>query len=191
MRWLMAVGVSLTVLAGSGWADEIYRWTDASGAVHYSNTPTTGGAPTGLANDDAPSNDAAVPPGTPSGEQVADAVAAGAEDSGFSTDVSLRRNALEREARATDRELRDLDAQLAVYQRARASHAGGDPSTGGLVPRTGVPPADEEKTLAEKRVAVAKRAEAVQGEYGKLRDEVSARLGTVPAWWVDLKTGSR
>ena len=73
MRWLMAVGMSLTVLVGSGWADEIYRWTDAAGAVHFSNTPTTGGAPTGLSNDEAPAADTAAAPGTPSSEQVADA----------------------------------------------------------------------------------------------------------------------
>src|SRR4051794_6458596 len=97
MRWLMAVGVSLTVLAGSGWADEIYRWTDGSGAVHFSNTPTSGGTPTGLTGDET-AGDTGAAPGAQSGAQVADAAAA---DPGFSTDASLRRTALEREARAT------------------------------------------------------------------------------------------
>src|SRR5512132_1125686 len=97
MRVAMAVGCALTVLAGTGWADEIYRWTDPAGSVHYSNTPTAGGG----THADFGGNDAPGAPGVRSGQGNGQAGGEGGdlaeaavpEDSGFSTDASLRRNA--------------------------------------------------------------------------------------------------
>jgi hypothetical protein len=187
MRWMMAVGVSLTVLAGSGWADEIYRWTDAAGNVHFSNTPTSGGTPTVL-NDEQPLGMAAPEAG---GEGVAAAaIPAAAEDTGFSTDASLRRNAIERESRAAERRLRQIDDQLASLGRARSARSG-DPATGGVVLLGGDVRSDEERSLEREREELAKRNETLQSDYAKLREEVSARLGGVPPWWVDLKTSHR
>lgn len=181
MRLATAVGVSLTVLVGSGWADEIYRWTDAGGRVHYSNTPTTGGTPTGLATDETPAETG--------GE---DAAVAPDDDGGvFSTDASLRRNAIEREARSTERRLRDLDDHLASLARARMANAAGSVATGGVVTLAGDVRSEEERVLAEERAQLAERAQNLQGEYGKLRDEVTTRFGTTPAWWVDLRPGRR
>src|SRR5712691_10391736 len=98
MRMAVAMVVSLTLLAGSGWAEEIYRWADGSGHVHFSNTPTTGGTPAGVQGDEAaaPADDGG---GT---------AAATDEGAAFSTGASLRRNALEREMRPNDRRLQDL-----------------------------------------------------------------------------------
>ena len=180
MRTVVAVGVSLTVLAGSGWADEIYRWTDAAG-VHYSNTPTAGGTPTAVAGYDAPAEAA---PG--------DAAKRPPDDGGtFSTDASLRRNALERDARTTERRLRELDAKLATLGRARTANAAGSAATGGVAALAGDVRSDEEKALAEQRAQVAQHGDDVRTEYAKLRDEVTTKLGSTPPWWNDLRTSTR
>jgi hypothetical protein len=186
MRMVVVAGVSLTLLAGSGWADEIYRWTDAGGAVHYSNTPTTAGTPAGVGgyyDTPPPSRDAEADAG-------AEAKPA-ADDAGFSTSASLRRNALERDARTTDRKLHDLDARLTSLARARTANVAGNAATGGLGTLAGDVRSDEERALAEQRAQVAQHADDVRGEYAKLRDEVTSKLGTTPAWWNELRTSAR
>jgi len=173
MVGLLVLGMALAVPAG---ADDIYRWTDAAGGVHYANAP--------VAHHQGTERDAVAP----AEETSYTAPAGGAPaDGNFSADVSLRRNALERDLRATERRLRELDTRLATLARARARNANGSAATGGLRPPGADLPSEEEKTLTEEREQLAQHAIEVKGEAVKLRDEVTARLGETPAWWVDVR----
>src|SRR2546428_4946461 len=159
--------LGLALCAGSARAGDIYRSTDAAGRTVYSNGPGT------------PSAGEARAPATSSSRE-------GADD--FSTSASLRRQALERDLRASDRRLRDLDAQLATLARARMRNAGGSEATGGVrAPVTDVR-SDEEKSLAADRNEVAQHVADVRGSYAKLREEVTAHLGGTPSWWIELPT---
>ena len=46
---------------------------------------------------------------------------------------------------------------------------------------------EEEKALAEEREQLAQHALEVKGVAVKLRDEVTARVGETPAWWIDVR----
>ena len=93
MRVVGWMALGLVLLAGSALADEIYRSTDAAGRPVFSN----GRGGSGDARQD-----------------VAPAAAPATEDAeNFSTGASLRRQALERDLRTSERRLRDLDARLA------------------------------------------------------------------------------
>jgi len=172
MVGLLVLGMALAVPAG---ADDIYRWTDAAGGVHYANAPVA---------HQGTDRDAVAPREATSYTAPGEAAPT---DSNFSADVSLRRNALERDLRATERRLRELDTRIATLARARARNANGSAATGGLRAPGADLPSEEEKTLAEEREQLAQHAIEVKGEAVKLRDEVTARLGEVPAWWVDVR----
>src|SRR5881398_2847630 len=104
MRVVGWMALGLVLLAGSASADEIYRSTDAAGRPVFSN----GRGGSGDARQD-----------------VAPAAAPATEDAeNFSTGASLRRQALERDLRTSERRLRDLDTQLAALARARTRNAG-------------------------------------------------------------------
>ena len=112
---------------------------------------------------------------------------AGPDDAAFSADVSLRRNALERDLRATEKRLRELDTRLATLARARARNAANTVSTGGVRAPGAEMRSEEEKALAEEREQLAQHALEVKGVAVKLRDEVTARVGETPAWWIDVR----
>src|SRR5919201_580606 len=103
MRMIGPWALALLALAAPGWSGDIYRWTDDAGHVHYSNMDAEGAGATA--------------PG--------DAVS-------FSADASLRRNALERDLRATQQRLREIDARLALLAQARTQHTQGSAATGGV-----------------------------------------------------------
>jgi len=162
----MAVLIALVSPAA---ANDIYKWTDPSGTVHYGSMP---GGDAGPAKAD--SGDA----GT----------AAPAEDADtFSADISLKRNALERDLRTTEKRMREIDSKLATLARARGERAQGSAATGGV----GANPAlrsEEEKALAEEREQLAQHAAEVRNDAVRLRDEATARAGgTPPPWWVDVR----
>ena len=169
------------VLLGSGpvWSEEIYHWTDGQGTLHFSNTPSTD-VPWTRLSDVAP----AVPTPAPG---RADPEAATAGDATFSSDVSIRRNALERDLRATQKRLRDVDARLATLGRARNQHARGSAATGGVGTLAIDVRSDEERALATERAQLAQHADEARNEGVKLRDEVTARLGAIPPWWNDVR----
>src|SRR5438270_3988667 len=156
--------LGLALCAGSARAGDIYRATDAAGRTVYSNGP-----------------------GTPSDAGKARAPATSSSREGtddFSTSASLRRQALERDLRASDHRLRDLDAQLATLARARMRNAGGSEATGGVrAPATDVR-SEEEKTLAAERDQLSQHIVDTRNAYTKLRDEVTAHLGGTPSWWI-------
>ena len=162
MRVVGRMALGLVLLAGAAQADEIYRSTDGSGRPVFSNGPGASG-------------------------DVRPNVAPPEEDATFSTSISLRRQALERDFRAAERRLRDLDAQLAALGRARTRNAVGTEATGGVRAAAVDLRSEEEKSLATEREQVAQHVVEVHGAYAKLREEVTARLGGTPSWWIELR----
>jgi hypothetical protein len=166
--------VALLALAVPAWGDEIERWTDAAGNVHYRNAP---GPRTGDDADTpaAPAEHAGAP-----GDTDSDADA-------YSTSASLRRNALERDLRATEKRIREIDAKLASLARVRGQHAQGSAATGGGGTRAIDVRSEEEKALEAEREQLAQHAVEVRNDGARLRQEVTARFGATPAWWIELR----
>jgi len=166
--------VGLLALAAPAWADEIERWTDAAGNVHYTNSP---GPRTG---DD---SDATAAPAAHQGA----ATDTDSDADTYSTSASLRRNGLERDLRATEKRIRDIDAKLASLARARGQHAKGSAATGGVGTLAVDVRSEEEKALEAEREPLAQHAAEVRNEAARLKQEVTAHLGATPAWWIDLR----
>jgi len=158
--WMVLV---VAVCAGVARAGDIYRSTDAAGRPVFSNGPGAG--------------EARAPAASASREETDE----------FSTDASLRRQALERDLRGSERRLRDLDARLAELGRARMRNAAGSEATGGVRAPAAEVRSEEENVLGAEREQVAQHVADVRGAYAKLRDEVTARLGGTPGWWIDLR----
>ena len=172
--------LAVLALAGSARGDDIYRWTDAGGGVHYSNS----GAP--LDGSTRVPDTAAAPSRHARAADGSDEPPPGDADS-FSAGVSLRRNALEHDLRASEKRLRELDARLATLARARRQNAGGRAETGGVGANLDVR-SEEERTLATEREQVAQHAAEVRSDAARLRAEVTARSGgTTPDWWIDVR----
>jgi Domain of unknown function (DUF4124) len=187
--WMIAwLVVALLPLAPPVRANEIYRWTDRAGGVHFSNTPTVGAEPAdseAAAEPDAPASDV-------HGEAVTDTpppeeTTPSDEDRAYFATASLKRNALERELRATDKQLRALDERLAAMARARTRNQAGSAATGGVGTSAGAIRSDEERLLAAEREQIEKRAKELRTEGSRLRDEVTARVGSTPTWWIDVR----
>jgi len=182
-----ALGLMLFAVPVPGWTDDIYHWVDRAGNVHYSNT--SGGA--GASSDSMPSEPEATTGeagdgGDAAAGDVASAPAAADAADAFSSSASLRRYALERDLRATDGQIRELDSRLAILARARAQNQQGSAATGGVATAADVR-SEEEKTIAAQRDELTKHKDEVRADYGKLRDEVTSRLGTLPEWWIEVR----
>jgi len=198
MRMIGPWTLAFLALATPGWSGDIYRWTDGAGNVHYSNMSAEGDDAAAVARDApvAPPEEEASAGLDGATDDTADEAAGGttapADPGAFSTDASLRRSALERDLGATQRRLHEVDARLAALARARGQHAQGSAATGGVATPTAAPEgidlrSEEERTLATEREQLAQHADQVRDEAAKLRREVTARLGTTPPWWIDLR----
>jgi len=143
--------------------------------VHYTNTPGPRSGDDSDATAPAAAHGDATAPGT---DSDADA---------YSTSASLRRNALERDLRATEKKIRDIDAKLASLARARGQHAKGSAATGGVGTVAVDVRSEEEKALEAEREPLAQHAVEVRNEAARLRQEVTARLGATPPWWIDIR----
>lgn len=199
MRMLGCAALAVFAMVTLGRSEEIQRWTDAEGHVHYMNLPgghgggggdadivEPGGQPTDVATHTEPGGDAedprnaAIPPPAPSANGANDAQDA------YSTQASLRRSTLERDLRTTEKRIKEIDDQLAGLEKVRGKNAAGSVATGGVRASMEVR-SPEEAQLAEEREKLDKHATDVRTDYAKLREEVTARLGSTPAWWIDVR----
>lgn len=181
MRWVVAAAILLGA-ARLAAAQEIYQWRDGAGNVHFSNVPTARSEPTGLRNDPSQAPRDASPDGSDG------AVAAPSEeDQAYASDASNRRSALERQLRSAERHVKDIDAKMAALARARTRNAQGSAATGGVGTQAAGVQSDEELALAEERAKANKQVEALKGNYGQLRDEVTAHMGATPDWWINVR----
>jgi len=191
MRMIGPWTLALFALSAPGWTSDIYRWTDGAGNVHYSNMDAEGDDAAAVAHEPA-AEEAPAALTDDTTDDAADRTAARGESDTFSATASLRRNALERDLRATARHLHEIDARLATLARARGQHAQGSVATGGVAAPTAAPEgidlrSDEERTLATEREQLVQHADQVRSDAAKLREEVTARLGATPPWWIDLR----
>ena len=191
MRMIGPWTLALLALSAPGWSSDIYRWTDGTGNVHYSNMDAEGDDAAAVAHEPAAEETPAALTDDTTDDAV-DRTAARGDSDTFSATASLRRNALERDLRATARHLHEIDARLATLARARGQHAQGSVATGGVAAPTAAPEgidlrSDEERTLATEREQLAQHADQVRSDAAKLREEVTARFGATPPWWIDLR----
>lgn len=206
MRTAGLIALTSVALVAPAWSQDVYRWQDGTGQVHYSNTPPAEGNVTRLG--EAPLPYAATPPDAPAeaaasetavddagdddlgaGEEVAarPAPAPGGDDAAVSTAASLRRSELERDLRATEKRRREVDAKLKSLAAQRTRFGAGSESLGGVRTSALDLRSEEEKALEEEREQLSRHAVEVRSEGAKLRDEVSRKLGSVPDWWIDLR----
>ena len=179
---MMGFLMGLVALVAPAWSQDMYRWTDGAGTVHYSNTSSGNAHATRIPSVASPASEE-----RPASGDVASAGSAGDAEA-FSADASLRRNALERDVRATERRLGELDARLAAFARARGQNARGSAATGGVGTNAVDVRSEEERALADERERVAQHAAEVRNEAAQLRQEVLARFGgTAPPWWIDVR----
>jgi len=179
MRKVVWLTVGVLALALPAWSSDIYRWTDGAGNVHYSNTPSTGQAAKAIGPDGAPAvgdDDG----GSAGEDRDPDADA-------YSASASLRRNALERDLRATEKRVRDLDAQLTKLARARGERSDAAKATSGVGTNLDVR-SEEEKALVTEKEQLAQHAVQVRSDAAQLRQEVTQHTGgATPDWWVDIR----
>lgn len=200
MRSVVGALIVIAALAGSSAAEEIYRWKDSAGGWHFENVPTpnltTGGMQQheGSGSGSEATAAAETPPadvlydddGNPIETAPARKRLAPDEVARYSTDVSNRRSQLERELKSTQSQLKSIDGRLATLERARTKNAGGSAATGGVgAPANVLSPEEEE--LVEERDELAQHAVGLRNDAAQLRQEVEARLGSVPPWWTDLR----
>jgi hypothetical protein len=186
----VVVGLIALVLGSSvARADDVFRWRDGDGQMHFSNVPSPGAQPLAMESDDGAIGTASA---RPTGSGAAEAGIQGAPaameaDSAFSTSASLRRQQLERDLRDTKRRMKALDDQIGSLARVRTQNAAGSVSTGGVRANATEVRADEEKSLSEQREQLKAHETEVRGAYTQLHDEVTSRLGGVPDWWIEVR----
>ena len=197
MRSVVGAFFVIATLAGSSAAEEIYRWSDSLGGLHFQNVPSAGRS---IPREEADSSAASEGSGAHRGDVAVDEngqLVEGAaekrkklspeEATTYSTDVSIRRSRLERELRGAEGRLREIDGRLTALERARLKNSRGSEATGGVAAFAHDVLSPEEETLVEERDELAQRTVDVRNDAAVLRQEVEARLGTVPAWWTDLR----
>jgi hypothetical protein len=194
MRSVVGALIVIAALAGTSTAEDIYRWKDAQGGLHFENVPTPNPI-SGLQQlqgekaPDASTSDSSVlldDDGNPIEGAKKQRIAPD-QEAGYSTEVSMRRGQLERELKGTESRLKAIDGRLATLQQARLKNVRGSAATGGVGSPAQNVLSPEEESLVEEREELAQRADEVRSDAAELRQEVEARLGTVPSWWTDLR----
>jgi Domain of unknown function (DUF4124) len=188
MRTIGPWTLALLAFAAPGWSGDIYRWTDTTGTVHYSNMDIDGADATAVAPSTRPTSGdtARINSSSPRGADEAKG------DDAYSAGASLRRNAMERDLRATEQRLREVDERLGTLARARGERSRGSDATGGVGAPASAPGgldlrSDEERTLGTEREQLAQHATQVRKDAAELREEVTGRLGGTPSWWVEIR----
>ena len=183
----LAVGVMVLVVGSSvARAEDVFRWRDGGGQMHFSNVPSSGSESMGMEPDE-PGSVGTASATQPGMGEPAGAGTASDADTSFSTSASLRRQQLERDLRDTKKRMKALDDQIGSLARVRTQNAAGSAATGGVRANATEVRADEEKSLSEQREQLKAHQTEVQGAYTQLRDEVTSRLGGVPDWWIEVR----
>lgn len=170
-KMALVTGLLAGVSALPARADEVYSWKDRGGTIHYSNVPVENAAPTGLdipttsfttSDEDTATEAAAAPLGADEVESIS-----AQADMPEATDETLQRLANEKQLKQIDQRLSHIDKQMDDLARARTSHAGGTPETGGLGTNAANYLSPEEESLGAEREVLEKQA-------AQLRDQDAA-----------------
>ena len=167
--------VLAVVLATGGRAragdDEVFRWTDPGGHMHFSNVPSPGSEATGIVSNEALPVTPPTPPGRPADTTHAaaqDGSTAGSPDGEESAHTAVERQDLERQIKDAERQLHALDARLGDLAAVRTRFAKGTPVGGGLPSNASGVLSDEEKTLAQQRDSLQANVTRMRTDIGKL-----------------------
>ena len=210
MRMAGRIALASVALVAPAWSQDVYRWQDSSGQVHYSDT--SAGSPGTARLTDQPLPYAATPPDAETPNAPADAArgvpaadAPRADDeldagegapkgpvpedqvAGVSTSASLRRNELERDMRATGKRIDAINSQLRALAAERTRFAAGNDATGGVRTNAADVRSDEERALEAERQELSQHAVEIRSAAVKLREETTTQLGSTPDWWVDVR----
>ena len=193
----------LALGAGRADADQVYRWTDEKGKVHFSNV-----APPGQEEKTEESAPAAPEPLTsepegPSGSVVEPRESADSEkkepakekpgrfsdlsDDSFSTRVSRQRATLKKDLAQAKRHVRDLDEQIAAVREERSQATSGAILSLQGVTAPGNVDSERELALKKDKEDTEKRIQEIRKEYDELREEAVKRYGGVPGWWLSIE----
>ena len=196
MRMMMGtLAVCLVALAAPAWSADIYRWRDDAGRLHFSNVPADARewVPASVPIEEA-QPEAAQPAAIPAvadasapadGEAASPAPKSDEELAAYSASTSLRRNALERDLRATEKRIQEIDGRLEALAAARTRNARGSEATGGVGTSAFDLRSEEEKALAAEREQLGQHGADVRNDAAKLKGEVATQLGGTPVWWTD------
>jgi hypothetical protein len=215
MRRLAAVCVAVLAASTAASAQKVYKWTDESGRVHFSNvgpadqTPEDKGeaaAPESAPEANAPSAETSAPPTFPEsaggeapfGDAAAPPPVAPPADEkpsrysklstdGFSVTATQRRAALRRDLTNVKRRIAEIDRQMEELRRTRRETVS---SAAERLQGVTIPPdlpSEEEKDLAVERKEAEKRIEDIRNQYAELRDEATKRSGSAPDWLLPIE----
>lgn len=164
---ILAAVVLTTAQAARGEEDQVYRWADRGGHLHFSNVPSPGSEATGIvSNEELPVTPPA-PPGQPGATQGGSNP--GSPDHEESPHAAVQRQDLERQIKDAERQLHALDARLGDLAAVRTRFAKGTPVGGGLPSNAGGVLSDEEKSLAQQRDSLKAGVERMRADMGKLQ----------------------
>ncbi len=175
--WWLAATFALVGAAPAARAGDVYRSVDGNGHAVYSNVPMGDGERT----------EGTVESASAHGIDEAAASPAPDGDSGdFAAQAMARRRAIEQSVHEIDGRVRAVETQIEAAARVRTRNAAGTEATGGVRAAANVA-TDDERALTEERDRLRHQADDTRASYAKLRDEVVARLGALPDWWVELR----
>ena len=196
--------VPLLVLGASrATADQVFRWTDEKGNVHFSNVAPAGQEEKTEESVPAEPEPAAIEPESRSGTVGGATEGAPAEktepvkekpgrfanlgDDSFSAQVSRQLTALKREIAEAKRHVIELDDQIAAVREERGQAIDNALQTLQGVTNPSDVESEKEQALKKEKEETEKRIEAIRKEYGDLREEAVKRYGSLPGWWLPIE----
>jgi Domain of unknown function (DUF4124) len=190
----------LSMSAGQGIAQKVYKWTDKDGRIHFSNVSPGGEAESGDAkavqgieakSAEAPPP-AAAPAETAQAGPEASAPAGGSSSSAiseeaFSANATMTRLRLKRELAEAKQQSQEIADKLAALKKEDqlASQVGIE-----MLQRAYGPKRNEfnqEETLLKEKQKADKRIEDIRKQYADLHEEAVKRFGHQPGWWLPIE----
>lgn len=190
MRARLLVIALLCVGVDAAMAQEIYRWVDSAGQVHYGDAPPAGVTVERVAGrrwqpargtDGRASED---PHAAATAEEPE--AAATVEEPRSAARASLERRKLERRARQLHGELSRIDGELERLAGLRERHHKVSDDVRASLGEELL--SEGELDLLARRKEIEAALHAVQQEFAALRAEVARQQGSSPAWWRELRT---
>ena len=184
-RTLFRMGLVVVLLAASAAAQEVYRWKDPSGRLHFSNvgpgektSRSSGEVGAEVGRKRAPSIARTAPKTEPDGKDPYSDLS----EEQFSSVASRKRDDLRRELRDTKARIVAIDAELASLKRTRENTLR-EYSTKLQGFRMPEPiPSDREEELAEEKKEAEKKIADIHKRYAEVGDSAAKRHGETPSW---------
>lgn len=196
----LVFGFVWSSLAGpNATAQKVYKWTDASGKVHFSNVSPEGDSSTRAPSAPAPQG---IEAQNPSGEAAAEPAApppaadSSAQRSGphsdlsedeFSDQVSSTRMRLKRELAQVKQQSQEVGDKLAALKKDRDRPARMDLEFLQKAYGPEQHESSDEDDLRKQKDKADRRVEEIRKQYADLKEEAVKRFGHAPAWWLPIE----